>query len=377
MNKQSFFSIIIPTFNRAEQLRRALASIDKQTFKDFEVIVCDDGSNDHTKEVVDAFHNNFELKYIYGENWGGPAQPRNNGLKIATGKHIAFLDSDDWWYPNKLEVVSEQMHDADVSYHDLEVYSPKGKSLTLKIKGRHFKQPFLADILKNGNVITTSSVTIRRDFIRQLCLSEGREAHYAFNVGTISKAKVAKQYPKIQSKYDLFFENQNDEYLILKSNAEKIVKKDILNINNGREFINDIKQAKTENFEDFDLWLRLSMKARKIVYIPKSLGAYWVGQGNRSEAADWYINGFTTIYHRYMSYLGKKDQEQAQLHMSYIIGRCKHQMNKNQEALEHYAVASKTNNLRFKFRSIMLMLYLWILMRTQIIKEYQPLFCKR
>jgi glycosyltransferase involved in cell wall biosynthesis len=96
-------SVIIPTYNQSKDLNRCLLSLVDQTFKNFEVIICDDGSYDDTKQIVRQFHSKLEIKYLYNANFGGPAHPRNCGIKAAKGEYIAFLDSDDWWCNNKLE----------------------------------------------------------------------------------------------------------------------------------------------------------------------------------------------------------------------------------------------------------------------------------
>ena len=93
-------SIIIPTFNRCELLNRALNSVYKQTFSDYEVIVIDDGSTDDTAEMLQK---NFSgVKYIFQPN-NGVSSARNKGLELSKGLWIAFLDSDDEWLPEKLE----------------------------------------------------------------------------------------------------------------------------------------------------------------------------------------------------------------------------------------------------------------------------------
>lgn len=98
-------SVIIPTYNRAGVLGRALRSVAAQTYKDYEVLVVDDGSTDDTKSVVQVWRDEFNsaLKYIkYAENRGGAAA-RNAGLQASRGEYIAFLDADDEWLPPKLE----------------------------------------------------------------------------------------------------------------------------------------------------------------------------------------------------------------------------------------------------------------------------------
>lgn len=95
-------SVIIPTYNRAELIIETIQSVLDQTFDDFEIIVVDDGSTDNTKQVVDGFKDS-RIKYIYQEN-RGVANARNNGIKASSGEYIAFLDSDDMWLPENLEL---------------------------------------------------------------------------------------------------------------------------------------------------------------------------------------------------------------------------------------------------------------------------------
>lgn len=97
------FSIIIATFNRATLLSRAIDSIVKQTFRDWEAVVVDDGSVDNTEQIVNSYRKlNLPISYLYQENQG-VAAARNKGLKHAKGEYITFLDSDDWYRPNHLE----------------------------------------------------------------------------------------------------------------------------------------------------------------------------------------------------------------------------------------------------------------------------------
>lgn len=95
-------SVIIPTYNRAKKVVRAIESVLRQTYRDYEIIVFDDGSTDNTKEVVRAINDN-RLVYISGNKNRGAGAARNEGVRYAQGKYIAFLDSDDEWLPDKLE----------------------------------------------------------------------------------------------------------------------------------------------------------------------------------------------------------------------------------------------------------------------------------
>jgi|Deesub1362A_J573_1020465.scaffolds.fasta_scaffold00470_17 glycosyltransferase involved in cell wall biosynthesis len=95
-------SVIIPTYNRAYLVGRAIQSVLEQTYQDFELIVVDDGSCDNTEDVVRSFHDR-RIKYIRHMRNKGAAAARNTGIKAAKGKYIAFQDSDDEWVPEKLE----------------------------------------------------------------------------------------------------------------------------------------------------------------------------------------------------------------------------------------------------------------------------------
>ena len=94
------FSVIIPTFNRRELLRQTLASVWAQTFADYEVIVVDDGSTDGTWEDLLSLRSRV---CALRQNNAGPGAARNLGAQRATGKYLAFLDSDDLWFPWTLE----------------------------------------------------------------------------------------------------------------------------------------------------------------------------------------------------------------------------------------------------------------------------------
>jgi len=98
-----FFSIIIPTYNRAELLPETIRSVQNQSFEDWECIVVDDGSSDQTKAVVtEITRSDSRIKYIYQKNAERSAA-RNNGIKNSSGEYICFLDSDDRFMPNHLQ----------------------------------------------------------------------------------------------------------------------------------------------------------------------------------------------------------------------------------------------------------------------------------
>jgi glycosyltransferase involved in cell wall biosynthesis len=97
-------SVIIPTYNRSAFLQESIGSVLAQTFKDFELVVVDDGSTDNTREILSIYKSNIATIFT---GHRGPSAARNSGIKATQGEFIAFLDSDDLWLPEKLE---KQIH---------------------------------------------------------------------------------------------------------------------------------------------------------------------------------------------------------------------------------------------------------------------------
>lgn len=97
-------SVIMPAYNRADILPRTIKSVLNQTYKDFELIIINDGSTDNTGDVVrEIAKNDSRIKYIYQANSGGAANPKNQAFLLSSGEFIAYLDHDDEWLPTKLE----------------------------------------------------------------------------------------------------------------------------------------------------------------------------------------------------------------------------------------------------------------------------------
>lgn len=96
-------SIVTPSFNTAKYIGRTIESVQRQTYRNWEMIIVDDCSNDNTDEIVARYLYDERIKYIKNEKNEGAAIGRNRALKEAKGKWIAFVDSDDLWVPEKLE----------------------------------------------------------------------------------------------------------------------------------------------------------------------------------------------------------------------------------------------------------------------------------
>jgi Glycosyl transferase family 2 len=96
-------SVIVPCYNGAHEIEQAIASVQAQTFQDWELVVVDDGSSDNLSEVLSRYADDGRIRLVrHAKNRGGPAA-RNTGIAAALGRFVAFLDSDDLWLPAKLE----------------------------------------------------------------------------------------------------------------------------------------------------------------------------------------------------------------------------------------------------------------------------------
>lgn len=122
-----FFSIILPTYNRAHLLPKAIQSVVDQTFGDWELIIVDDGSTDDTKAAVEKFQDE-RIRYIYQENQERSVA-RNNGINQAKGSYICFLDSDDYFLEKKLEQFHEVIagQEANKLFYDALAFETTGK----------------------------------------------------------------------------------------------------------------------------------------------------------------------------------------------------------------------------------------------------------
>lgn len=101
-----FFSIILPSYNRASFLHRSIGSVLNQTFTDFELLIIDDASTDNTKEIVESF-NDTRIRYFKNEKNLERSASRNKGIEYSLGKYICFIDSDDAFKSHHLETMHE------------------------------------------------------------------------------------------------------------------------------------------------------------------------------------------------------------------------------------------------------------------------------
>ncbi len=158
-------SVIIPVYNRADFLTEAVDSVLNQTWTDFEILVVDDGSTDRTRDATVRYGD--RIRYFYQDH-GGPSRARNFGASKAHGHFLAFLDSDDTWEPNKLEVQMRFLK----SHPEVKLiscgsyYIGNSRRRKMALKGNRFGDLFL-DLYKRS-FINTSGVVLSRDCFCQV-----------------------------------------------------------------------------------------------------------------------------------------------------------------------------------------------------------------
>ena len=131
------FSVILPTYNRAKFIEGAINSVLNQDYLNWELIIIDNFSTDNTQTLVEKF-NDQRIKYVKYKNNGIIAKARNYGIKLSNGNYLAFLDSDDWWYPKKLTTMADliKAHPYDCLYHNMHINSSKANCEIWGIKNQ-------------------------------------------------------------------------------------------------------------------------------------------------------------------------------------------------------------------------------------------------
>ncbi|MCA9109958.1 MAG: glycosyltransferase family 2 protein [Planctomycetaceae bacterium] len=238
-------STVIPTFNRAAYLGRAIDSVLSQTYPYVEVIVVDDGSTDNTAELMQKEYGDDErVRYLHQTNQG-VSVARNTGMNAAKGEFVALLDSDDVWYPRKLELqvgVFNALPDVGMVWTDMEAISADGRSTDSRYLRKMYnaykwyrednlftESYLLTDLLSQtdesiegvsvyagdiysqmimGNLVHTSTVLMRRERMKAVGLFDPKlrwaGEDYDFHLRTCREGPVALlDLPTIQYQREL------------------------------------------------------------------------------------------------------------------------------------------------------------------------------
>lgn len=238
------FSIILPTYN-CNYLESAINSVINQSYKNWELIIIDNSTSNDALRIINK-KKNKKIKYFKIKNKGVIGKSRNLGIKKSKFPWIAFLDSDDFWYKEKLAEIKKKilLNEYDFFYHNMHILSKNNNIINKKLY-RYSKKNIDAkfdDLIINGNDIIQSSVVLRKGLIKK--------------VGYISE------------------------------------KKDLI------------------AWEDFDLWLRISKITNKFCLIDKCLGKYFISDNKKLKHRRFLknIKSFKKKFHKEIKKIMKKNK---------------------------------------------------------------------
>lgn len=282
MNSQlPVISIIIPTYNQADLLQVALQSVLNQTLQNWEAIVIDNYSEDNTKEIVESIHDT-RIKHVFYSNKGIIAASRNHGIHLARADIIAFLDSDDVWYPSKLSTCFDCLNQgADAVCHGLWIR----KDGLLKNKLIPTSQPkniFKTLLFKGNSAIATSAVILKKQcFTRFGVFSEDS------NVVTAEDYELWLRLSKNNIKWG-FISEVLGEYTIHSKNASGNIKRQMLAEENV--VLKYYRETKSPPIND-----RLSYRKRKMMLFFRAGIRVW--QSNNYYASlPYFVQGLFRIF---------------------------------------------------------------------------------
>lgn len=178
-NNQTFFSVVVPAYNRADLLARALESLATQTYQHFEVLVVDDCSAEDIAKTVAKFCSKKFKYYRLPQNTGG-AGARNFGICKAIGEYIAFLDSDDYWYDQKLELTLAYLElknfNVECIVTGVDIKKQDGLFVR-KLNNRDPRTTIFDSIILDGFVVQTSSIMLKSDVAKETLFTESLKKH--------------------------------------------------------------------------------------------------------------------------------------------------------------------------------------------------------
>ena len=229
--------IIIPNYNKAKYLNECLDSVLKQTYKNWKIYLVDDFSNDNSKEILNKFKNDPRISITYLESNHGPAFCRNLGIEKSSSELLAFLDSDDFWPIDKLQIQITNMlkNDNDFTYTDFKFFFnenfDKLKTTSLPI----FYD--LKNFLKNSTM-STSSIILKRKIIDEIKFKDYKHEDFLFKCDILRKGITSFK-----------INNTFTYYRINKSNRSSSKLENLLNLwiinkkGNNLNFLQNIKSV--------------------------------------------------------------------------------------------------------------------------------------
>lgn len=199
--RENLVSIITPVYNGEAYIKETIESVQGQTYTQWEMILIDDGSLDHTGEIIrDMAAKDSRLRYYKNERNLGVADSRNRAIELAEGRYVAFLDSDDLWKSNKLKRQLEFMkeHNTAFSYTACEVIDEAGNAIG---KVRSVPQKVDYKQLLKGNVIPCLTVVLDRSRFETIHMPKIGHEDYATWLTLLKECKEAEGINEVLAAY--------------------------------------------------------------------------------------------------------------------------------------------------------------------------------
>ncbi len=257
MSKESIlFSVVIPTYNHANYLKTALCSVINQNYTNWEAIVVDNYSKDNTLEVINSL-NEKRIKVISINNNGVIAASRNKGIKASKGDWIAFLDSDDKWYPNKLEDVNKILKvskNTEVISNDERKVLANNSSNNAQRYGPLPKNSY-KHMLLFGNKLSTSATLVNRDFMLKNSINFNESNDFV----TVEDYDFWLNLALSGARFK-FLHKVNGEYLIHDSNNSK--REDIHILNNIKLLKHHVYDVQSFDKNPQKLWKKINQRIK-------------------------------------------------------------------------------------------------------------------
>ena len=277
MNNNFLVSIIIPVYNSEKFIRETLNSLYNQTYKNFEVIVVDDGSTDNSKEIIFEFLREHKDKYYYQKNKGVKklCETINTGLNLSVGDLVTMLPSDDYWPINRLESQIKYFNDIDVVlvHGKMSLIDEAGNFL--KYARRPPKNFFayynnppcsIFTFLLENNFICQPTVLIRSSILKKIGGYLQPEGNYAEDFPTHLELARQGKFVYMEEPNLAFYRQHSNQ--MTKNHFPKMVRSDNVHI---RNFFNDLskneKKISKLNQDDINIILK---KRESIIYYMES-----------------------------------------------------------------------------------------------------------
>lgn len=258
------FSIVIPTYNRADFLPKAIESVLAQTFADWELIIVDDGSTDNTKEVVSQYSDS-RITYIYQENAERSAA-RNNGITHSVGEYVLFLDSDDYYLSNFLndlnQAITDNGNEPCLYFHNA-LIEHDGKQRQFAEPLPNGERNIIKYLFDGSRVIGVCQAAIARCFLDENMF----DTRFSLWEDTHLFFRLLAQYPYKQSSVQGYVAVQHEQSTVI-AGSRQVKMKDVerymsaindLENNYGNLFSKYLTERDFQNYRDSKLNMYLYM----------------------------------------------------------------------------------------------------------------------